>query len=76
MECPACKATWLAGAIACLDCGYLLQTESAAAPEGPPTLCTNPACGVANSPQVRNCQRCGSPLPTPSGTVLHGRYRI
>ncbi|HZU38097.1 MAG TPA: serine/threonine-protein kinase, partial [Gemmataceae bacterium] len=24
----------------------------------------------------RACQRCGSPLPTPPGTVLHGRYRI
>src|SRR5438477_6056035 len=24
-ECPACKATLLPGAIACMDCGYLLQ---------------------------------------------------
>src|SRR5262249_29028529 len=25
--CPACKATLLPGAIACMDCGYLLQSE-------------------------------------------------
>jgi serine/threonine protein kinase len=59
-----------------MDCGYLLQPEVAVAPEGQPNLCTNPACGVANSPRDRVCQRCGSPLPTPAGTLLHGRYRI
>src|SRR5205807_9155534 len=47
-----------------------------AEPEGQPNLCTNPACGVATSARDRVCQRCGSPLPTAPGTVLHGRYRI
>ncbi|MBV9125241.1 MAG: protein kinase [Planctomycetes bacterium] len=75
-ECPACKAPLLPGAIACMDCGYLLQAEAGVEPEGPPNLCTNPACGVANSPKDRVCQRCGSPLPTSPGTMLHGRYRI
>jgi serine/threonine protein kinase len=59
-----------------MDCGYLLETDAGAEPEGPPNLCTNPACGVVNGPRDRVCQRCGSPLPTPPGTVLHGRYRI
>jgi predicted Ser/Thr protein kinase len=75
-ECPACHAALLPGAIACMDCGYLLQAEVGAEPEGLPNLCTNPACGVANLPKDRTCQRCGAPLPTASGTVLHGRYRI
>jgi serine/threonine protein kinase len=44
--------------------------------EGTPNLCPNPSCGVANPPSERNCQRCGSPLPVESGTILHGRYRI
>jgi len=61
-----------------MDCGYLIQTETAsqADMEGPPNLCPNPACGVANPPGERNCQRCSTPLPTASGTLLHGRYRI
>jgi serine/threonine protein kinase len=59
-----------------MDCGYLLQVSPDAEPSGPPNLCTNPACGVANSPRDRHCQRCGSPLPTAPGTILHGRYRI
>jgi serine/threonine protein kinase len=60
-----------------MDCGFLLQGDGAAAePEGPPNLCTNPACGVANPPGERNCQRCGNPLPTAAGTVLHNRYRL
>lgn len=60
-----------------MDCGYLLQGEGGPAEaEGPPNLCTNPACGVANSPGDRNCQRCGSPLPIAGGTLLHGRYRL
>jgi predicted Ser/Thr protein kinase len=76
-ECPACKALLLPGAIACMDCGYLIQAEpSSAELEGAPNLCPNPACGVANPPGERNCQRCGSVLPTAPGTVLHGRYRI
>src|SRR5262245_23502590 len=76
-QCPACKATLLPGAVACMDCGYLLQMEaSAAEPEGPPNLCPNPACGVANPAGDRHCQRCGTALPTAAGTILQGRYRI
>jgi predicted Zn finger-like uncharacterized protein len=74
--CPACKAALLPGAIACMDCGYLLQGEGSGESEGPPNLCPNPACGVANPPDERTCQRCGSPLPTAPGTLLHGRYRL
>jgi serine/threonine protein kinase len=60
-----------------MDCGYLLPAEGAAMEaEGTPHLCPNPACGVANPPQERFCQRCASPLPTPPGTMLQGRYRI
>ena len=60
-----------------MDCGYLLQGDSAQTEaEGPPNLCSNPACGVANPPGDRNCQRCGSPLPIAGGTLLHGRYRL
>ncbi len=76
-ECPACGAKLLAGASTCLDCGYLLPAEGAALEaEGTPNLCPNPACGVANPPEERFCQRCASPLPTAPGTMLHGRYRI
>jgi predicted Ser/Thr protein kinase len=76
MLCPACKAQLLPGAISCMDCGYLLQPEAGASTEGPPNICPNPACGVANPPGERNCQRCSTPLPTPPGTMLQGRYRI
>jgi serine/threonine protein kinase len=31
---------------------------------------------VANPASERNCQRCSTPLPTPPGAMLHGRYRI
>ncbi|HTU91370.1 MAG TPA: protein kinase [Gemmataceae bacterium] len=76
-ECPACKAPLLPGAIACMDCGYMIQPETTAAElEGTPNLCPNPACGVANPPGERNCQRCGTVLPTAPGTILHGRYKI
>lgn len=75
--CPACKSTLLPGAIACMDCGYLVQADGAATEtEGPPNLCTNTACGVANPPGERICQRCSTPLPTAPGTMLAGRYRI
>ncbi|MFO0926075.1 MAG: serine/threonine-protein kinase [Gemmataceae bacterium] len=59
-----------------MDCGYLLQAEASADGDGAPNLCPNPACGVANSPSERYCQRCSTPLPTAPGTVLHGRYKI
>jgi serine/threonine protein kinase len=76
-QCPACGSKWTAGAIACMDCGYLLPSEQEAPEqEGPPNICANPACGVANPPGVRNCQRCDSPLPTAAGTVLLGRYKL
>lgn len=75
-ECPACKEKWTPGAISCMDCGYMLQVEGPSEEAGPPVMCSNQACGVANPPGERNCQRCGQPLPTPPGTMLHGRYRI
>ena len=55
----------------------MLQADTGSAePEGPPNLCANPACGVANPPGERTCQRCGNPLPIVGGTLLHGRYRL
>jgi predicted Ser/Thr protein kinase len=74
--CPACGSNLLPGAIACMDCGFLLQQEGDQESELAPNICTNPACNVANPPGERNCVRCGTPLPTAPGTVLHGRYRI
>lgn len=75
--CPACSSPWTSGAIACMDCGYMLQTEEeVAAQEGAPSICANPACGVANPPGTRDCQRCGSPLPEAAGTIVLGRYRL
>jgi serine/threonine protein kinase len=60
-----------------MDCGYLLQGEATPSDaDGPPNLCANPSCGVANPPSERACQRCGTPLPTAPGTLLHGRYRV
>jgi serine/threonine protein kinase len=60
-----------------MDCGFLITSDSASSePEGPPNLCNNPACGVANPPGERNCVRCGSPLPIAGGTLLHDRYRL
>lgn len=76
-KCPSCNSPLLEGAVACMDCGFMLQSDSTPAePEGPPNLCANPACGVANPPGERNCQRCGNPLPIAGGTLLHGRYRL
>ena len=49
-----------------MDCGFLLQHAEPGEPEGPPNLCTNPACGVANPPGERNCRRCGSRCPWPA----------
>ncbi len=76
--CPACSSKWTEGAIACMDCGYMLQQEQPGgdAGAGAPNLCANDACGVANPPGVRDCQRCGSPLPVPEGEILLGRYRV
>src|SRR5438105_4192310 len=74
--CPACKAPLLEGAIACMDCGFLIAGDIGAVAEGPPNLCTNEACGVANPPGERTCQRCGNPLPTPPGTGIQNRYKL
>lgn len=76
-KCPACGADLLEGAVSCMDCGFLIQSEGATAEsEAPPNLCTNPACGVANPPGERNCVRCGNPLPIAGGTLLLDRYRL
>src|SRR6202043_1527945 len=77
-KCPACGSDLLPGAIACMDCGFLIQSEASAAPEadGGVSICPNPACGVANPPGERNCQRCSTPLPYPKGHMIHGKYRI
>ncbi len=75
-KCPACSSDLLPGAIACMDCGFLLQSDTGGDDGPAPNICPNPACGVANPPGERNCQRCSTPLPTAPGTVLHGRYKI
>jgi serine/threonine protein kinase len=76
-ECPACKAKLPAGATVCLDCGWVKADIDAALDAGDQqVVCTNPACGVANPPTERYCQRCNTMLPTAPGTVLHGRYKI
>ncbi|MBI3821792.1 MAG: protein kinase [Planctomycetes bacterium] len=76
-NCPACQSPLNEGAVACMDCGFMLQADTGPAePEGPPNLCANPACGVANPPGERNCARCGNPPPIAGGTLLHGRYRL
>lgn len=76
-SCPACSAQLLPGAISCMDCGYLLQSDSGAQEEGAgPAICTNSACKAANPPGERNCQRCGQVLPFASGHLINERYRI
>jgi predicted Ser/Thr protein kinase len=75
-KCPACGSLLNEGAVACMDCGFMLQADTGPTDEGPPNLCANPACGVANPPGERNCQRCGNPMPIAGGTLLHGRYRL
>jgi predicted Ser/Thr protein kinase len=75
--CPSCGAKLLEGAVSCMDCGFLIQSEAAIDDgAGAPVLCQNPACGVANPPTEKYCQRCSTPLPTAPGTMLHGRYKI
>jgi hypothetical protein len=77
-ECPACKAPLLPGAVACMDCGYMLASADSAAPETEeaPIICANPACGVANPRTAKNCVRCDTVLPTPPGTMIKDRYKI
>jgi serine/threonine protein kinase len=60
-----------------MDCGFLIQAAPTPSDtEGAVSMCQNPACGVANPPGERHCQRCSSPLPYSPGYVIHGRYRI
>ncbi len=73
--CPACKSKMPVGATHCLDCGWS-QVPSEGVGGAQPILCINPACGVANPPNERYCQRCNSLLPTAAGTMLQGRYQI
>jgi predicted Ser/Thr protein kinase len=76
--CPACGSDLLAGAVACMDCGFLIQSApSPGESDGAAvSICPNPACGVANPAGERNCQRCSTPLPYPKGHMIHGKYRI
>jgi len=76
--CPACGSELLPGAVACMDCGYLIQAAPTPgeADSGAVSICPNPACGVANPVGERNCQRCSTPLPYPKGHLIHGKYRI
>lgn len=74
--CPACSSELLPGAFACMDCGYLIQSNVTASESESITICSNPACGVANPAGERNCQRCSTPLPYARGTLIHGKYRI
>src|SRR5438445_281826 len=55
-------------------CGTMMKVPDDAA--GAPNLWANPACGVANPPGERYCQRCSQPLPHPPGTLLNRRYRV
>ena len=76
-KCPGCGAATKPGVKSCGECGYLLAGDTSLEDtEAAPNLCPNESCGVANPPEERHCQRCGSPLPYPTGTVLHGRYRV
>ncbi|NBO93636.1 MAG: hypothetical protein EBV06_15205 [Planctomycetia bacterium] len=75
-SCPSCSAKWLEGAVSCMDCGYLLPTDSGNEAEEAVVICPNTACGTANSPTLRYCTRCTTPLPTAPGTILHGRYKV
>ncbi|MGH9678197.1 MAG: serine/threonine protein kinase, partial [Candidatus Acidiferrum sp.] len=65
-------------ALDCKNCGYLFPGEVNGhdLSEAAANLCANPGCGVANPTGERNCQRCGSPLPMPNGTLLGERWRI
>jgi serine/threonine protein kinase len=77
-NCPGCKAA-LNGASLCISCGWVakpLGSNPVVEAEEQPLLCTNPACGTANSRSARYCARCQAMLPSPPGTVLHNKYRV
>jgi serine/threonine protein kinase len=77
-KCPSCKAALPAGATVCLDCGWVQADLDLGKGEAGEQMiiCTNPACGAANAPSERYCQRCNTMLPTAPGTLLHGRYKV
>ncbi|MBL8822898.1 MAG: protein kinase [Planctomycetia bacterium] len=74
-SCPTCKIALKNGS--CSQCGWVPRTNGVSIDaEEQPLICTNPACGTANSRQARYCARCQAMLPSPTGTVLHDRYRV
>ncbi len=76
-HCPTCRASLRPGQTLCADCGWVKQGQiSILETDEQPLICGNPACGVANAPTERYCQRCHILLPTAPGTMLHGRYRV
>lgn len=74
--CPVCHAKLSPAAASCAECGWTKTSLAVEAGEEQPLVCSNPACGVANPTSERYCQRCHTLLPSPPGTVLHGRYRV
>src|ERR671923_96849 len=75
VKCPGCSRAFIIGP-ATPSAAAPVREPVAAGAEGAPNLCVNPACGVANPPGERTCQRCGNPLPTSPGTIINHRYRI
>src|SRR5262249_52570657 len=74
--CPSCKAKLAPGATMCPECGWMSGDLDVGEIDGQALVCTNAACGVANPPSERYCQRCNTLLPNAPGTVLHGRYQV
>jgi predicted Ser/Thr protein kinase/phage FluMu protein Com len=75
-SCPSCQVK-LNGATSCSQCGWMQRNGTPGVDaEEQPLLCTNPACGTANNRHARYCARCQAMLPSPPGTMLHGRYRV
>jgi hypothetical protein len=75
--CPACRDRMAPGAMACTSCGWMKPSAGTGLEtDDQYVLCTNPACGVANPPGERHCQRCHTLLPSAPGTMLNGRYRV
>src|SRR4051794_36667965 len=71
LTCRAGKAA-LRGASLCISCGWMakpLGSNPLVETEEQPLLCTNPACGTANSRSARYCARCQAMLPSPPGAV-------